>query len=92
MPLLALPGNPDHREMGEALPEELGEYRKPSGGSVPVSPGPPSGLEPKRSSSYTPSGLEEAEKTEVENTITYSLLKHPEAPDEESDHDYQNHI
>ncbi|XP_032771047.1 low affinity immunoglobulin gamma Fc region receptor II isoform X2 [Rattus rattus] len=40
----------------------------------------------------TPSGLEEAEKTEVENTITYSLLKHPEAPDEESDHDYQNHI
>ncbi|EDM09233.1 rCG46303, isoform CRA_a [Rattus norvegicus] len=88
----ALPGNPDHREMGEALPEELGEYRKPSGGSVPVSPGPPSGLDPTRSSSYTPSGLEEAEKNEVENTITYSLLKHPEAPDEESDHDYQNHI
>lgn len=39
-----------------------------------------------------PSGLEEADKTEVENTITYSLLKHPEAPDEESEHDYQNHI
>uniref|UniRef100_A0A8L2QHQ8 Fc gamma receptor 2B n=1 Tax=Rattus norvegicus TaxID=10116 RepID=A0A8L2QHQ8_RAT len=44
------------------------------------------------SSTDTPSGLEEAEKNEVENTITYSLLKHPEAPDEESDHDYQNHI
>lgn len=39
-----------------------------------------------------PAGLEEADKTEVENTITYSLLKHPEAPDEESEHDYQNHI
>ncbi|XP_012969848.3 low affinity immunoglobulin gamma Fc region receptor II-b isoform X4 [Mesocricetus auratus] len=36
--------------------------------------------------------LEEAAKTEVENTITYSLLKHPEAPDEDAEHDYQNHI
>ncbi|XP_028637649.1 low affinity immunoglobulin gamma Fc region receptor II-like isoform X4 [Grammomys surdaster] len=39
-----------------------------------------------------PSDLEEAAKTEVENTITYSLLKHPEAPDEEAEPDYQNHI
>lgn len=44
------------------------------------------------SSTDIPSGLEEADKTEVENTITYSLLKHPEAPDDESEHDYQNHI
>ncbi|XP_051042187.1 low affinity immunoglobulin gamma Fc region receptor II-b isoform X2 [Phodopus roborovskii] len=39
-----------------------------------------------------PSDLEEAVKTEVENTITYSLLKHPEAPDEDAEPDYQNHI
>lgn len=88
----ALPGNPDHREMGETLPEEVGEYRQPSGGSVPVSPGPPSGLEPTSSSPYNPPDLEEAAKTEAENTITYSLLKHPEALDEETEHDYQNHI
>lgn len=88
----ALPGNPDHREMGETFPEELGEYRMPSGGSVPVSPGPPHGLEPASSSSYHPSDLEDVAKTEVENTITYSLLKHPEVPDEEAEPDYQNHI
>lgn len=51
MPLLALPGNPDHREMGDTLPEELGEYSVPSEGSVPGSPGPPCGLEP-ASNSY----------------------------------------
>lgn len=39
-----------------------------------------------------PSDLEEAAKTEVDNSITYSLLKHPEAPDEEVESDYQNHI
>ncbi|XP_021053829.1 low affinity immunoglobulin gamma Fc region receptor II [Mus pahari] len=39
-----------------------------------------------------PSDLEEAAKTEAENTITYSLLKHPEALDEETESDYQNHI
>ena len=39
-----------------------------------------------------PPDLEEAAKTEAENTITYSLLKHPEALDEETEHDYQNHI
>ncbi|XP_052057067.1 low affinity immunoglobulin gamma Fc region receptor II-like isoform X2 [Apodemus sylvaticus] len=88
----ALPGNPDHREMGETLPEELGEYRKPSGGSVPVSPGPPSGLEPASNNTYNPCDLEEAAKTEVENSITYSLLKHPETLDEETEPDYQNHI
>ncbi|XP_028637647.1 low affinity immunoglobulin gamma Fc region receptor II-like isoform X2 [Grammomys surdaster] len=88
----ALPGNPDHREKGETFPEEPGEYTVPSGGSAPVSPGPPSGLEPTSSRSYNPSDLEEAAKTEVENTITYSLLKHPEAPDEEAEPDYQNHI
>ncbi|XP_052593534.1 low affinity immunoglobulin gamma Fc region receptor II-like isoform X2 [Peromyscus californicus insignis] len=89
----ALPGNPDHREKGDTLPPELGEYSEPSGGSAPpVSPGPPCGPEPANSSSYNPSDLEEAAKTEVENTITYSLLKHPEAPDEDAEPDYQNHI
>uniref|UniRef100_A0A8C2N3V7 Ig-like domain-containing protein n=1 Tax=Cricetulus griseus TaxID=10029 RepID=A0A8C2N3V7_CRIGR len=39
-----------------------------------------------------PPDLEEAAKTEVENTITYSLLKHPEAPDEDAEPDYQNRI
>lgn len=39
-----------------------------------------------------PCDLEEAAKTEVENSITYSLLKHPEALDEETEPDYQNHI
>ncbi|CAO2638297.1 Low affinity immunoglobulin gamma Fc region receptor II, partial [Lemmus lemmus] len=28
----------------------------------------------------------------VENTITYSLLKHPEVPDEDAEPDYQKHI
>lgn len=44
------------------------------------------------SSTDNPPDLEEAAKTEAENTITYSLLKHPEALDEETEHDYQNHI
>nr|AAA37036.1 Fc-gamma-1/gamma-2 receptor precursor [Cavia sp.] len=35
---------------------------------------------------------EEVAKSEVENTITYSLLKHPEAQDDDTEHDYQNHI
>ncbi|XP_057625401.1 low affinity immunoglobulin gamma Fc region receptor II-b isoform X3 [Chionomys nivalis] len=34
----------------------------------------------------------EVAKTEVENTITYSLLKHPEVPDEDAEPDYQKHI
>ncbi|XP_005071494.3 low affinity immunoglobulin gamma Fc region receptor II-b isoform X2 [Mesocricetus auratus] len=88
----ALPGNPDHREKGDTLPKEQGEYSVPSGDSVPVSPGPPCGQEPASNSSYNSPDLEEAAKTEVENTITYSLLKHPEAPDEDAEHDYQNHI
>ncbi|XP_042114507.1 low affinity immunoglobulin gamma Fc region receptor II isoform X1 [Peromyscus maniculatus bairdii] len=88
----ALPGNPGHREMGDTLPTELGEYSEPSPGSAPVSPGPPCGPEPANSSSYNPPDLEGADKTEVENTITYSLLKHPEAPDEDAEPDYQKHI
>ncbi|XP_052593537.1 low affinity immunoglobulin gamma Fc region receptor II-like isoform X4 [Peromyscus californicus insignis] len=46
----------------------------------------------KKQAPDNPSDLEEAAKTEVENTITYSLLKHPEAPDEDAEPDYQNHI
>ncbi|XP_057625400.1 low affinity immunoglobulin gamma Fc region receptor II-b isoform X2 [Chionomys nivalis] len=60
----ALPGNPDHREMGDTLPKELDN---------------------------TPD-IGEVAKTEVENTITYSLLKHPEVPDEDAEPDYQKHI
>lgn len=56
MPLLALPGNPGHREMGDTLPTELGEYSEPSLGSAPVSPGPPCGPEPANSSSCEFSG------------------------------------
>ncbi|XP_051003785.1 low affinity immunoglobulin gamma Fc region receptor II-b [Acomys russatus] len=89
----ALPGNPDHRDMGETLSKEVGEYSMPSEGTVPVpvSPGPPSGLDPGRSSSYNPDH-EEPAKSEAENSITYSLLKHPEALNEEEEHDYQNRI
>ncbi|KAK7816359.1 hypothetical protein U0070_020874 [Myodes glareolus] len=36
--------------------------------------------------------LGEVAKTEVENTITYSLLKHPDVPDEDAEPDYQKHI
>uniref|UniRef100_A0A8D2D0Y3 Ig-like domain-containing protein n=1 Tax=Sciurus vulgaris TaxID=55149 RepID=A0A8D2D0Y3_SCIVU len=72
VPLLALPGNPEHREMGETLPEELGEYSIPFGDSMMSQPGLPDGSEP------------------AENTITYSLLMHPEAQEEEPD--YQNRI
>ncbi|XP_008593012.1 PREDICTED: low affinity immunoglobulin gamma Fc region receptor II-b-like [Galeopterus variegatus] len=49
-------GNPEHREMGETLPEEPAN---------PTDPG-------------------EAPNLQAENTITYSLLKHPEAPEEET--------
>ncbi|XP_010615378.1 low affinity immunoglobulin gamma Fc region receptor II-b isoform X3 [Fukomys damarensis] len=35
---------------------------------------------------------EEAAKAEAENTITYSLLKHPEAQEDGTEPDYQNHI
>ncbi|XP_004865209.1 low affinity immunoglobulin gamma Fc region receptor II-b isoform X2 [Heterocephalus glaber] len=43
----------------------------------------------------TPANLsdpEEAAKAEAENTITYSLLKHPEAREDGTEPDYQNHI
>ncbi|XP_028720158.1 low affinity immunoglobulin gamma Fc region receptor II-b isoform X4 [Peromyscus leucopus] len=46
----------------------------------------------KKQAPDNPPDLEGADKTEVENTITYSLLKHPEAPDEDAEPDYQNHI
>nr|XP_045012709.1 low affinity immunoglobulin gamma Fc region receptor II-b isoform X4 [Jaculus jaculus] len=58
----ALPGNPEHREMGEALPEEPANCTEP----------------------------EEAAKSEDKNSITYSLLKHPENPEEETEPNYQN--
>ncbi|XP_004865208.1 low affinity immunoglobulin gamma Fc region receptor II-b isoform X1 [Heterocephalus glaber] len=60
----ALPGSPEHREMGETLPKELANLSDP----------------------------EEAAKAEAENTITYSLLKHPEAREDGTEPDYQNHI
>lgn len=44
----------------------------------------------RRRSSASPMGTEEAAKAEAENTITYSLLMHPEAAEEEAD--YQNRI
>ncbi|KAM6154298.1 low affinity immunoglobulin gamma Fc region receptor II-like [Erethizon dorsatum] len=43
----------------------------------------------------TPANLsnpEEAAKSEAANTITYSLLSHPEAQEDETEPDYQNHI
>ncbi|XP_019516191.1 PREDICTED: low affinity immunoglobulin gamma Fc region receptor II-b isoform X1 [Hipposideros armiger] len=57
----ALPGSPEHREKGQAVPE-------------------------KEVSVYS---AEEAAKKEEENTITYSLLQHPEAQEQEPA-DYQN--
>lgn len=39
-----------------------------------------------------PSDHEEPAKTEAENSITYSLLKHPETLNEEEEHDYENRI
>ncbi|XP_058556232.1 low affinity immunoglobulin gamma Fc region receptor II-b isoform X2 [Neofelis nebulosa] len=58
-------GYPEHREMGETLPEE------------------PANL----------TDAEDAAKVEAENAITYSLLLHPEAIEEETEEpDYQNHI
>nr|XP_060500464.1 low affinity immunoglobulin gamma Fc region receptor II-b isoform X3 [Panthera onca] len=58
-------GYPEHREMGETLPEE------------------PANL----------TDAEDAAKVEAENAITYSLLLHPEAIEEEAEEpDYQNHI
>ncbi|XP_069336392.1 low affinity immunoglobulin gamma Fc region receptor II-b isoform X3 [Eulemur rufifrons] len=60
----ALPGNPEHREMGETLPEEPANV----------------------------TDAEEAAKVEAENTITYSLLLHPEALEEDTEPDYQNRI
>uniref|UniRef100_A0A8C0XXC1 Ig-like domain-containing protein n=1 Tax=Castor canadensis TaxID=51338 RepID=A0A8C0XXC1_CASCN len=44
---------------------------------------------------WTPAGStdpEEAAKAEAENTITYSLLMHPEAPEEGTEPDYENQI
>ncbi|XP_046536233.1 low affinity immunoglobulin gamma Fc region receptor II-b-like isoform X1 [Equus quagga] len=56
-------GAPEHREMGETLPEEPANV----------------------------TGAEEADKIEAEHTITYSLLMHPEAPEDETEPpDYQN--
>uniref|UniRef100_A0A8D2KMV7 Ig-like domain-containing protein n=1 Tax=Urocitellus parryii TaxID=9999 RepID=A0A8D2KMV7_UROPR len=86
----ALSGNPEHREMGDTLPEELGEYSIPSGGSVMFHPGLPDGSEPATSGLSNVIDSEDAAKTGAENTITYSLLMHPEAPEEEPD--YQNRI
>ncbi|XP_040859145.1 low affinity immunoglobulin gamma Fc region receptor II-b isoform X2 [Ochotona curzoniae] len=39
----------------------------------------------------SPIDREEADKAEVENTITYSLLMHPEAAEEDIEPNYQNH-
>ncbi|XP_053464184.1 low affinity immunoglobulin gamma Fc region receptor II-b isoform X1 [Nycticebus coucang] len=39
-------GNPEHREMGETLPEDPGEYHVPLGDTVMSHPGLPDGLEP----------------------------------------------
>uniref|UniRef100_H0UZS9 Fc fragment of IgG receptor IIb n=1 Tax=Cavia porcellus TaxID=10141 RepID=H0UZS9_CAVPO len=86
------PGNPEHREMGETLPEDPGEYSVVFGGSMMSCPGLPDGLEPARTDLSNLSDPEEVAKSEVENTITYSLLKHPEAQDDDTEHDYQNHI
>ncbi|XP_047420739.1 low affinity immunoglobulin gamma Fc region receptor II-like isoform X1 [Sciurus carolinensis] len=86
----ALLGNPEHREMGETLPEELGEYSIPFGDSMMSHPGLPDGSEPATSGLSNPTDYEEAAKTEAENTISYSLLMHPEAQEEEPD--YQNRI
>ncbi|XP_045403150.1 low affinity immunoglobulin gamma Fc region receptor II-b-like isoform X3 [Lemur catta] len=88
----ALPGNPEHREMGETLPEEPGEYSVPFGDSVMPHPELPDGLEPARSGSPNLTDAEEAAKVEAENTITYSLLLHPEALEEDTEPDYQNRI
>ncbi|OWK05264.1 hypothetical protein Celaphus_00001775 [Cervus elaphus hippelaphus] len=58
-------GPPEHREMGETLPEE-------------------------------PAGLNDAEadaaRTEAENTVTYSLLSHPDIAEEDTESDYQKHL
>nr|XP_015107513.1 low affinity immunoglobulin gamma Fc region receptor II-like isoform X1 [Vicugna pacos] len=35
---------------------------------------------------------EEAAKAEAENTVTYSLLLHPEVAEEETEPDYENHL
>ncbi|XP_020141015.2 low affinity immunoglobulin gamma Fc region receptor II-b isoform X2 [Microcebus murinus] len=88
----ALPGNPEHREMGETLPEEPGEYSVPYGDSVMLPTELPDGLEPARSGLSNLTDAEEAAKVEAENTITYSLLKHPEALEEETEPDYQNRV
>ncbi|XP_058516527.1 low affinity immunoglobulin gamma Fc region receptor II-b isoform X6 [Ochotona princeps] len=45
----------------------------------------------RRRSSASPIDREEADKAEVENTITYSLLMHPEAAEEDIEPNYQNH-
>ncbi|XP_049737022.1 low affinity immunoglobulin gamma Fc region receptor II-b isoform X1 [Elephas maximus indicus] len=59
----AYPGNPEHREMGETLPEQRAHF----------------------------TNAEDAAKVEAEKTITYSLLKHPEGPEEETGSpDYEN--
>ncbi|XP_058516523.1 low affinity immunoglobulin gamma Fc region receptor II-b isoform X1 [Ochotona princeps] len=87
----ALSGNSKLRGMGETLPEELGEYSVLYGGSAMPHPGLPEGLEPAASNLSSPIDREEADKAEVENTITYSLLMHPEAAEEDIEPNYQNH-
>lgn len=45
----------------------------------------------KKKISANVTGAEEADKIEAEHTITYSLLMHPEAPEDETEPpDYQN--
>ncbi|XP_006142292.1 low affinity immunoglobulin gamma Fc region receptor II-b isoform X2 [Tupaia chinensis] len=91
----ALPGNPERREMGETLSKEPCEYSVISWGPGMPNPGTPhpglpAGLEP--ASCATPTNPEEAAKVEAEHTITYSLLSHSDAAEEESEPDYQNRI
>nr|XP_051714397.1 low affinity immunoglobulin gamma Fc region receptor II isoform X2 [Oryctolagus cuniculus]XP_051714398.1 low affinity immunoglobulin gamma Fc region receptor II isoform X2 [Oryctolagus cuniculus]XP_051714399.1 low affinity immunoglobulin gamma Fc region receptor II isoform X2 [Oryctolagus cuniculus]XP_051714400.1 low affinity immunoglobulin gamma Fc region receptor II isoform X2 [Oryctolagus cuniculus] len=86
----ALPGYPKPGGMGETFPEESGEYSVLYGDSATSHPRLPSGLEPAGSDLSRPMDTEEAAKAEAENTITYSLLMHPEAAEEEAD--YQNRI
>ncbi|XP_040859146.1 low affinity immunoglobulin gamma Fc region receptor II-b isoform X3 [Ochotona curzoniae] len=86
-----LSGNSKLPGMGETLPEEPGEYSVLYGGSAMPHPGLPEVLEPAASNPSSPIDREEADKAEVENTITYSLLMHPEAAEEDIEPNYQNH-
>uniref|UniRef100_A0A8B9W654 Ig-like domain-containing protein n=1 Tax=Bos mutus grunniens TaxID=30521 RepID=A0A8B9W654_BOSMU len=103
-PISALPGSPERREMGETLPEEPAGLTDAENDAArtEVSPPPPDLPSPPPPPCCLCCGLLPAASPRIltapfcflqaENTVTYSLLSHPDVAEEDSESDYQKRL